>query len=97
MAPCACPSEEYLSKAWTNVKELYWVGDYAADAHKIFIERKWREVQPDDHALNWWVEWMRGTQQAEEPPSAAEPSVPALEEVGRDGSASTCSGKHLEF
>ncbi|CAM9199806.1 unnamed protein product [Ectocarpus fasciculatus] len=90
-------SQEYLSKAWTNVKELYWVGDYAADAHKIFIERKWREVQPDDHALNWWVEWMRGTQQAEEPPSAAEPSVPALEEVGRDGSASTCSGKHLEF
>ncbi|CAN0001000.1 unnamed protein product [Ectocarpus sp. 12 AP-2014] len=90
-------SQEYLSKAWTNVKELYWVGKYAADAHKIFIERKWREVQPDDHALNWWVEWMRGTQQAEEPLSAAERSVPALEEVWRDGSANTSSGEQLEF
>lgn len=58
--------EEYLSKSWKNTEELHWVGKYASDAHKIFIERKWREVKPNDHALNWWVEWMRGTQTAEE-------------------------------
>eukprot|EP00752_Nemacystus_decipiens_P003106 g2877.t1 len=58
-------SQEYLSKSWNNTEELYWVGKYASDAHRIFIERKWREVQPNDHALNWWVEWMRGTQPAE--------------------------------
>lgn len=61
----AHPQEEYLSKSWKNTQELYWVGKYASDAHKIFIERKWREVQPNDHALNWWMEWMRGTQPAE--------------------------------
>lgn len=58
--------EEYLSKAWKEPEELYWVGKYAADAHKIFVERKWRQVQPSDHALKWWVEWMRGTPQAGE-------------------------------
>lgn len=47
---------------WKNPEELHWIGKYAADAHKIFIDRKWREVQPNDHALNWWVEWMRGTE-----------------------------------
>lgn len=57
--------EEYLSKSWENTQELYWVGKYASDAHKIFCERKWREVQPNDHALNWWVEWMRGAQPTE--------------------------------
>ncbi|CAM9459280.1 unnamed protein product, partial [Hapterophycus canaliculatus] len=59
-------SQEYLSKSWKKPEELYWVGKYAADAHKIFIERKWRQVQPSDHALQWWVEWMRGTPQPEE-------------------------------
>ncbi|CAM9151368.1 unnamed protein product, partial [Scytosiphon promiscuus] len=57
-------SQEYLSKAWKKPEELYWIGKYAADAHKIFIEGKWRQVQPNDHALKWWVEWMRGTPQA---------------------------------
>lgn len=82
----AYPQEEYLSKPWKNPEELYWVGKYASDAHKVFIEGKWREVQPNDHALNWWVEWMRGTQQAEGVhPTAAEPSGPQLQGVGADG------------
>lgn len=46
------------------------MGKYASDAHKIFIERKWRQVQPNDHALNWWMEWMLGTQ----PPKGVSPS-----------------------
>lgn len=47
---------------WTRPEELCWVGKYGADAFKIFLERRWREVQPNDYALAWWVEWMRGTQ-----------------------------------
>lgn len=54
--------EEYLRQEWNNPEELHWIGKYAADAYKIFIERKWRGVLPNDHALNWWVEWMRGTE-----------------------------------
>lgn len=54
--------EEYVRNEWKSPEELHWVGKYAADAHKIFVEQKWREAQPNDHALNWWVEWMRGTQ-----------------------------------
>lgn len=57
--------EEYLSKPWKNPEELFWVGKYASDAYKVFIERRWRDVHPNDHALNWWVEWMRGSQRTE--------------------------------
>lgn len=71
--------EEYLSKSWTNTEELYWVGKYASDAHKVFIERKWREVQPNDHALNWWVEWMRGT-----PGGVSPPAVEKLMDLWRE-------------
>lgn len=49
-----------MRKDWEEPEELFWIGKYAADAYKIFVERKWRDVQPNDHALNWWVEWMRG-------------------------------------
>lgn len=54
-------SQEYLRMDWTKPQELYWVGKYAADAHKIFIEREWHAVEPNDHALNWWIDWMHGT------------------------------------
>ena len=50
-----------MRKEWSRPEELHWIGKYAADAYKIFIEGKWRDVQPNDHALNWWMEWMRGT------------------------------------
>lgn len=77
--PC---KEEYLSKPWKNPEELFWVGKYASDAYKVFIERRWRDVQPNDHALNWWVEWMRGTQRTEEGQSIAELLPSRLEESG---------------
>lgn len=47
---------------WEKPEELHGIGKYAADAYKIFVERRWREVQPTDHALNWWVEWMNAMQ-----------------------------------
>lgn len=55
------PAEEYLRMEWKDPEDLPWIGKYAADAYKIFVERNWRDVRPNDHALNWWVEWMRGT------------------------------------
>lgn len=67
--------EEYVRKEWNSPEELHWIGKYAADAYKIFIERKWSDVQPNDHALNWWVEWMRGTEVDRQP---AEGSIPPL-------------------
>jgi hypothetical protein len=36
------------------------VGRYAADAHAIFCEGKYRETQPADHALNWYRDWLMG-------------------------------------
>lgn len=69
---------------WESPEELYWVGPYAADAYKIFIERKWHDVQPNDHALNWWVEWMRGTQT--EKARATEPSALLLDAETDEGS-----------
>jgi hypothetical protein len=36
------------------------VGRYAADAHAIFCEGKYRETQPSDHALNWYRSWLMG-------------------------------------
>ncbi|CAM9609034.1 unnamed protein product [Pylaiella littoralis] len=82
----ACPQEEYLSKPWKNPEELYWIGKYASDAYKVFIKRTWHDVQPNDHALNWWVEWKRGTQQMEggvHP--TVEPAVGQLQDAGANG------------
>jgi len=31
---------------------------YAADAHAIFCEGRWREVRPQDHMLQKYWEWL---------------------------------------
>ncbi|CAM9635503.1 unnamed protein product [Ascophyllum nodosum] len=64
-------SQEYVGKDWNDPKELHWIGKYAADAYSIFVKGNWRDVQPNDHALNWWVNWKRGTEATGE---GAEPS-----------------------
>ena len=45
-------SEEYVAKEWTTAKELYGCGKYADDAYRIFMKGEWYEVEPQDHALN---------------------------------------------
>lgn len=48
-------SEEYLKEDWTHVTKLYGVGKYAADAYAIFCTGKWDRVNPDDHMLTkYW-------------------------------------------
>jgi len=51
-------SQEYLEKPWKDVIELYGCGKYADDCHKIFCMGHWREVQPSDHALNRYHDWL---------------------------------------
>jgi len=50
-------SEDYISKEWSDPKELYGLGKYASDAYKIFVLG---EKVPDaaDHLLNTYQEWL---------------------------------------
>ena len=54
-------SEAFLRGEWRAPEELPGIGRYASDAHRIFCEGRWRDAQPHDHALRWYVEWMRTT------------------------------------
>ncbi len=45
-------SQEYMTKKWNTPKELYGCGKYADDAWRIFCRGDWKEVEPNDHALN---------------------------------------------
>ena len=45
-------SEEFVTKRWTAAKELYGCGKYADDAYRIFVKGEWSDVEPNDHALN---------------------------------------------
>lgn len=51
-------SKEYLEKDWKEPVELYGIGKYANDAWKIFCTSSWKEVQPKDHALTWYHDWL---------------------------------------
>lgn len=51
-------SAEYAQGSWTNVMELHGIGKYAADAHAIFCEGRWREVTPQDHMLVKYWKWL---------------------------------------
>ena len=52
-------SIEFLKGAWRRPDELPGIGQYACDAHAIFCEGRWKRVEPMDHALRWYVRWMR--------------------------------------
>ncbi len=53
-------SNDYLTKDWRNSPEvLYGIGKYASDAYKIFCVGDWRNVEPKDHALNDYHDWLR--------------------------------------
>ena len=43
-------SQQFLT-GFSNAIELYGCGKYANDTHRIFIKGEWAEVQPQDHAL----------------------------------------------
>jgi methyl-CpG-binding domain protein 4 len=53
-------SIEYLTDAWEDVSELFGIGKYAVDAWRIFVEGRWNDVTPDDHALCDYHRWVTG-------------------------------------
>ena len=54
-------SREFLRGEWVEPEELPGVGKYGADAFRIFCRGEWERVQPSDHALNWYHEWLQST------------------------------------
>ncbi len=46
-------SKQYLC-GFEDAKELYGCGKYADDAYKIFVKGEWKNVNPEDHALNFY-------------------------------------------
>ena len=51
-------SHEYMTKKWSSPKELFGCGKYADDAWRIFCKGDWRNVVPNDHALNDYHTWL---------------------------------------
>lgn len=45
-------SDQYRRGEWSDVIQLHGVGKYASDAYRIFVLGEWQSVQPNDHALN---------------------------------------------
>ena len=44
-------SQQFIS-GFDNAIELYGCGKYADDTYRIFMKGEWRDVEPNDHALN---------------------------------------------
>ena len=54
-------SDDYLSKDWKQQPDvLYGIGKYASDAYRIFCLGDWKNVEPKDHALNNYHDWLIG-------------------------------------
>ena len=54
-------NREYMAGAWSTAKDLYGCGKYADDCWRIFCLGEWRDVQPNDHALNWYHDYLAKT------------------------------------
>ena len=52
-------SQQYAQKKWTTPKELYGCGKYADDVWRVFIRGDWQRVEPNDHALNKYHDFLK--------------------------------------
>ena len=52
-------SREYLEKEWKTPKDLYGCGKYADDVWRVFIRGDWKEVTPNDKALNRYHDFLK--------------------------------------
>ena len=52
-------SQDFLKRSWTLPSEMYGCGKYADDCYKVFCTGEWKSVQPTDHALKDYVDWLR--------------------------------------
>ena len=51
-------SEDFLKKDWNYPIELYGIGKYGNDSYRIFCLGEWKNVEPNDHKLNLYHEWI---------------------------------------
>ena len=52
-------SAQFLEGNWKTAKDLHGCGKYADDAYRIFVIGDWRHVEPKDHALNLYHDWLK--------------------------------------
>ena len=52
-------SQQYTQKSWSTPKELYGCGKYADDVWRVFIRGDWQSVEPNDHALNKYHDFLK--------------------------------------
>jgi len=55
-------SDEFLNKTWKYPIELHGIGKYGNDSYRIFCVNEWKQVEPTDHKLNYYHEWMTTNQ-----------------------------------
>ena len=55
-------SKEYLAQKWKSAKDLYGIGKYGNDAWHIFCVGDWKNVEPNDQALNKYHDWLWETE-----------------------------------
>ena len=51
-------SQQFLD-GFEDAVELYGCGKYADDTYRIFMKGEWKEVNPNDHALNDYHGYLR--------------------------------------
>lgn len=51
-------SQQFLT-GFQEAIDLYGCGKYANDAYRIFVKGEWRDVKPNDHALNDYHKYLQ--------------------------------------
>ena len=51
-------SSQFLVKEWETAKDLYGCGKYADDTWRIFCKGDWKSVEPNDHALVFYHDFL---------------------------------------
>ncbi|KFM64166.1 Methyl-CpG-binding domain protein 4, partial [Stegodyphus mimosarum] len=52
-------SDDYINKNWKYPIELHGIGKYGNDSYRIFCVNEWKQVQPKDHMLEKYHEWLK--------------------------------------
>lgn len=52
-------SAAFLKGEWRKPEDLPGIGRYGSEAHELFCRGQWRELEPQDHALRWYIDWIR--------------------------------------
>ncbi|GIX78560.1 methyl-CpG-binding domain protein 4 [Caerostris darwini] len=54
-------SDEYINKNWKYPSELHGIGKYGNDSFRIFCVKEWKQVNPRDHMLEKYHNWLKST------------------------------------